>query len=347
MQAGGLRLAAARCLGGFVQARFSSKITTGGMKGKIQRGGRGGPVSKKYGWKEMPGAIVCTGDTIYKTQISGVGVDEDDDEMPFVLYPGLNTVRDAIGRIRATVDGVVRVSKLPGTEGTGEKVFLWVDPHWDEFMAKERERHRYRSLGMEFAIDEVEARSVKNPRWTRQEDMEQELPSWPYNPAWDLPPEERSYQKQPNFTHHKTAKTERQLYENADEEMFYSRMPNHTRHYRFGGVHYEYKGVAKKMKPVGVVPFARNTWHQPTASSIPALYAQRHDRRAAAKDRLQVDNVSHVWGTFWEKRRFRRPVYEIIPAVVDVGKRTQLQVYRVSDMGWSRASWVHYARTPV
>ncbi|KAJ9449332.1 hypothetical protein DIPPA_27088 [Diplonema papillatum] len=75
MQAGGLRLAAARCLGGFVQARFSSKITTGGMKGKIQRGGRGGPVSKKYGWKEMPGAIVCTGDTIYKTQIESIRVD--------------------------------------------------------------------------------------------------------------------------------------------------------------------------------------------------------------------------------------------------------------------------------
>eukprot|EP01064_Diplonema_japonicum_P028083 TRINITY_DN4240_c2_g1_i1.p1 TRINITY_DN4240_c2_g1~~TRINITY_DN4240_c2_g1_i1.p1 ORF type:complete len:304 (+),score=42.74 TRINITY_DN4240_c2_g1_i1:43-912(+) len=282
-----------------VQKRFASKITTGGYKNKIMNQGRGGPLTKWYGWKITPGGMAETGWTVYKTQVSSLAVDDDDDEMPFNIYPGLNTVRDHLGYIKATVNGIVRISKLPGTEGTGEKVFVWIDPNFTQFFKKEFERHRHRANGNEFVADEIEDRFLRTPRWTRKEDTEQELPDWPKNPVWDHVGK-KNYSMQPSTKNMKKALTERERYEQADQDMFYSRMANRTRSYSFGGINYAYENERLQEKPITIDHNGGHSFHRPTVGGRSVIYAKGHVRSTHKKERYRVYHVSDMFGTFWE-----------------------------------------------
>eukprot|EP01059_Diplonema_ambulator_P012049 TRINITY_DN22170_c1_g1_i2.p1 TRINITY_DN22170_c1_g1~~TRINITY_DN22170_c1_g1_i2.p1 ORF type:complete len:248 (+),score=38.03 TRINITY_DN22170_c1_g1_i2:231-974(+) len=247
----------------------------------------------------MPGNMVEVGYTLYKVQsVSGVAVDDDDDEMPFFVYPGLNTMRDNQGRIRATKTGVVKVSKLPGTEGTGDKVFLWVDPDYNNHYRKEYDRHRHRANGNEFVMDEIEARTLRDPRWTRKEDIVEEIPEWPKNPMW-YAEGKKDYAKQPDRAHSTKALTERERYEQADYDMYYSRMNNRSRSYTFNGKRYSYKNERLTEKPISVNENGLTNWRYP-ASPNHLYTAKRHDRKIGEKDRLRVYNVSDMFGTFWE-----------------------------------------------
>eukprot|EP01063_Lacrimia_lanifica_P009747 TRINITY_DN16639_c0_g1_i1.p2 TRINITY_DN16639_c0_g1~~TRINITY_DN16639_c0_g1_i1.p2 ORF type:complete len:301 (+),score=116.33 TRINITY_DN16639_c0_g1_i1:105-1007(+) len=284
------------------QVRFASKITTGNMKGKWINGGSGGSLARKYGWKIMPGGVAPAGYVIYHAKIAGTMTAEEDDELPFNYYPGLNTVRTPSGLIMATVDGIVRVAKQPGTEGTAARVFLWVDPNVKDFMTREFERHRHRADGNEFAVDEVEQRFLSVPRWTKVADVEQELPDWPFNPEWNKEPEKRNFDKQPDQKAMKMAKTERQLYEEADHEMFYSRMPNRSRAYSFGGKNYQYKGVEIQEQHFGenygARKYQRKLFHRPGGHD--ALHARQHDRKRQIQNHNSTYKVSDMFGTFWE-----------------------------------------------
>eukprot|EP01061_Rhynchopus_euleeides_P020688 TRINITY_DN33600_c0_g1_i1.p1 TRINITY_DN33600_c0_g1~~TRINITY_DN33600_c0_g1_i1.p1 ORF type:complete len:301 (+),score=69.28 TRINITY_DN33600_c0_g1_i1:31-933(+) len=292
-----VRNALANPLGG--QRRTAAKIVAGQPKGEI-RAGKGRNMSRKLGWKRMPGMIIETGSAIHRVQaLTGISLHEHDDEMPFDLYPGLNTVRNGRGDILATVDGVVRLSKLPGTEGTADKAFLWVDPNIRDYMVREMERHMHRERGNEFAIEEVESRFISSPRWSHKEDREQELKDWLYNPQWDLPEESRNYSKAIPRTHLKYAKTEREKYEERDHDMFYSRMPDRSRSYAFGGKNYRYENARLEKDPVGVKEFQVQPFAYPTSGAGMARYLRRHDRRHAIKDQNRIYHLSALFGHFW------------------------------------------------
>ena len=282
-----------------VQKRHASKVITSGVIGS-QGKGRGGGISKKYGWKLVPGTIAQAGFTLFKGGgLMGASAAEDDDETEWSIYPGLNTMRTPNGEIRATVDGVVRISKLPGTEGTAYKVFVWVDPHIKDFMTREMERHRHRANGSEFTMDEIEQRFMLKPRWTHIGDKEQYLPGWLRNPQWGLPKESQNYARQPQREHMRYKKTERETYEEADKEMFYDRMPGRTRSFAFGGKSYVYEG-APVARPVNEKPeFSTQSWLHPASDVRPMVYQERHNWRDEKKRVLSSYKVSPMLGFIW------------------------------------------------
>ena len=281
------------------QKRTAAKVVAGTPKG-AQNAGKGGPMGKGIGWKYMPGAIIETGSPIYRTRaLTGISVSEQNDELPWNLYPGLNTVRNWKGDILATVDGVIRVSKLPGTEGTADKVFLWVDPNIKDYMTREMERWRHRQSGAELGMDEVEGRFLSQPRWSNTEDREQEIRGWLYNPQWDLPETSRDYSKAVSRDNIRYSKTERELYEQADYDMFYSKMPTRTRTYSFGGKNHKYDNARLTPKPFGSKEFSVASLSSPTTGAPAATYLKRHDRKSAIKDDLRHWQRNAMFGHFW------------------------------------------------
>eukprot|EP01065_Artemidia_motanka_P006349 TRINITY_DN13124_c1_g1_i1.p2 TRINITY_DN13124_c1_g1~~TRINITY_DN13124_c1_g1_i1.p2 ORF type:complete len:304 (+),score=106.56 TRINITY_DN13124_c1_g1_i1:87-998(+) len=281
------------------QRRAATKLASGGMRNKLQKHGQGGPLSKWYGWKIMPGNMAGIGYTIIKVKsYSGVAVAEDDDEMPFNVYPGANTTREFDGRICSTCEGVVRLSKLPGTEGSGEKVFVWVDPHYSTFYKKEVRRHEHREMGREFAVDEVDDRYLMDPHWTSKstDHRVEQFPEWHTNPEWDLPKEERDYSRRP-VPATRFAKTEAQRYEEVEDEMFWSRMPVRERHYRFGGRTHTYDGSRVEPKPVEQAVWKHNALNG-RASGPNRLYHPRF-AKDAAKEAKAVYRIPDFFGERW------------------------------------------------
>ena len=293
--------AAPTCMNGFQQKRFATKVVAGSMKGKISKNQAKLSITKRYGWKNFPGSLVTAGSAVYKVKSSsGVSMDEDDDELPWSINNGLNTIRDRTGIIKATVDGIVKLSKLPGTEGTSDKVFIWVDPHWRDFHSREKNRHKYRAEGIEFTVEEVEGRFLKNPTWTNLDTVTEEIPTWRTHPEWALDKSKRKFETQPMRSEVKAALTERQQYEKADEDMFYSRMPQRTRTYTFGGKNHSYKGVQVELNPYGNggLEFGRLNWTTPDSLGRREQLS-RIDRTLAERDRYQQYTLSSMHGTFW------------------------------------------------
>eukprot|EP01060_Flectonema_neradi_P041064 TRINITY_DN9598_c2_g1_i1.p1 TRINITY_DN9598_c2_g1~~TRINITY_DN9598_c2_g1_i1.p1 ORF type:complete len:303 (+),score=48.13 TRINITY_DN9598_c2_g1_i1:67-975(+) len=285
----------------FHQKRFATKVVAGSMKGKIVKNQAGFSLTKRNGWKVYPGGLVTAGSAVYKVKAcEGISMDEDDDEIPWSIYNGLNTIRNKIGIIKATVDGVVRMSKLPGTEGSADKVFLWVDPHWKDFYNREMRRHKYRTEGIEFAVDEVESRFMRNPKWSNLDIKTEELPNWRTHPEWFMEKSERRYKTQPMRSEVKPALTERQLYEKSDHDMYYSKMPNRKRSYKFGGKRHDYKGVQVEMNPYGNggLEFGRFNWETPDVLGRRES-APRIDRTVNERNRYQKYTISPMHGTFW------------------------------------------------
>eukprot|EP00756_Hemistasia_phaeocysticola_P055739 Hpha_TRINITY_DN31718_c0_g1::TRINITY_DN31718_c0_g1_i1::g.116450::m.116450 len=282
------------------QQRFAAKLATGYMKGRKMRQGKGRPQSKKYGWKVMPGNIVETGYEIIKTKMySNIAVDDFDDELPFNVHPGANTFRTGIGQIIALTEGTVRVSKLPGTEGTADKVFVWVDPNVRQNVELTRRRHSHKEFNNEFFVDELDANYAKDPKWTHKGDTNHKdtLKEWPYNPEWDLPKSQRDFSRRPPApTGYE--ETEREIYQRTDNEMFWNRIAQRPRHYRFGGETYEYEGVFADRKSDRPDPWTAFNFE--SASDARNKLAQPwHDGKATYKRQMSVYQVPTHFGKWF------------------------------------------------
>lgn len=133
------------------------------------------------------------------------------------------------------------------------------------------------------------------PQWTDKSEYnrEEELPEWPSNPNWELGEGEQDFSEQPPPPTSR-ALTEWEKNERADNEMFYSRMPQRRRHYRFGGQTHQYDGVRVEPKPLQPHAWQPYHWERPQIG-CDRVYTARHVR----EPQYGKYKVGDSFGTFW------------------------------------------------